>query len=597
MKRPLIAGLAVLMIVSGVAATASAQAPAEVDLISRDAALFVKFDDGDRALSKDEIGGYPWLRYDTDADGVVDKAEFLLGRAQDRRNAKLAPSTAESFALLDWTNDGKLSGAELDGELWLSFDADGDKTVTKAEYLGVNPAVPGPASQPGTAELGWKSLKVKFMEFEVPGTPTLVKDTPDLTEYRLNFDGIKASFIVVVRNLNKEVADPDAMLEQVSKETASKLKGQIVADEKITLSGFPGRDLMMAILPDTRFRQQMFVARSHYIQALVVAKADSSVKPADVERFFASLKIASADVPTPDAPNGGAGGDTLETARSAQAKFIAAVAAGDERAAHALFHPLVRAQINPAFMQVHFDIMKSQMGAVTDTKVAPEFTEETIDGIHYRHAKQRLQCVNGSLDVKTSFAKGVVAAFQLDAPQLEPELVNRLVYKYLMDLGQESKDFSGSFVPECEKFVRTLCDSGAKEAIGLLDPRVQEQLVNKGGVERLEHTRSTLGSVKSLELVTFRIEGTPEKGLAKFIIGLEAKRPGKAPATCEFIFETEGLQTLIVGYSFEQPLTKDDVPPPPKTPSPSTDDDPPSPPHIAPPRTSLPPPPKTSNGF
>ncbi|MCE9606375.1 MAG: hypothetical protein K8U03_15880 [Planctomycetia bacterium] len=119
-----------------------AQQPGIAGLSKLDATLFAKFDDGDGALTKEEVGEYPWLRYDVDGNGAISKDEFVLGRLQDRVSANLAPSTAGSFALLDWTNDGKLTGAELDGGLWLEFDGDGDKVVDKAEYLAGKKSAP-----------------------------------------------------------------------------------------------------------------------------------------------------------------------------------------------------------------------------------------------------------------------------------------------------------------------------------------------------------------------------------------------------------------------------------------------------------------------
>ncbi len=64
--------------------------------------LFIHFDrNGDGQLSAGEIGAYNFLRYDTDGDGVVSQAEFLAGRAADKRNAAAAGNTEAAFKLLD----------------------------------------------------------------------------------------------------------------------------------------------------------------------------------------------------------------------------------------------------------------------------------------------------------------------------------------------------------------------------------------------------------------------------------------------------------------------------------------------------------------
>src|SRR5438552_1904182 len=79
--------------------------------------LFNNFDrDRDGFLSKVEIGAYAWGRYDTDRDGLVSRAEFLAGRAADKKEAAETRDLERAWALLDWNEDGWLSGTELDGK-------------------------------------------------------------------------------------------------------------------------------------------------------------------------------------------------------------------------------------------------------------------------------------------------------------------------------------------------------------------------------------------------------------------------------------------------------------------------------------------------
>lgn len=103
----------------------------------------------DGVASGDEIGTL-WSRYDTNADGVVTAAEFTHGRAFDKNFAVTTKDPQQAWVVLDWNQDGYLSGTELDGK-WDSFDFDRDGKVQKNEFITgrTAPAVaPGPAAPP-----------------------------------------------------------------------------------------------------------------------------------------------------------------------------------------------------------------------------------------------------------------------------------------------------------------------------------------------------------------------------------------------------------------------------------------------------------------
>ena len=112
--------------------------------------LFTNFDrDNDGRLSRAEIGAYDFARYDLDGDGFLSAAEFVGGRANDRRIAAAEGNTPRAWTLLDWNHDGYLSGTELDGR-WDRYDLNEDGRVTKDEFLAGSPSVP-PAAPPAPA--------------------------------------------------------------------------------------------------------------------------------------------------------------------------------------------------------------------------------------------------------------------------------------------------------------------------------------------------------------------------------------------------------------------------------------------------------------
>ena len=112
------------------------------------AAVTVKADESDEKLWKKlditqdgwldgtELKG-GWSAFDTDGDKEVTKAEFMAGRAKERNAATpkdLAQDAASVFKRLDTSGNGYLTGTELDGENALSLDVNNDKVVTLEEF-------------------------------------------------------------------------------------------------------------------------------------------------------------------------------------------------------------------------------------------------------------------------------------------------------------------------------------------------------------------------------------------------------------------------------------------------------------------------------
>ena len=569
------------------AAGLSAQTPPGNDFIKLDAALFAKFDDGDGTLSREEIGAYPWLRYDADGDGAVAQGEFQLGRLQDRLNAKLEPNTEKSFALLDWTADGKLSGAELDGGVWLAFDADGNRVVDKAEYLNGKGTAPRP-DMPANRETSstWKRYVFDNVAIEMPGAPERSSEGGQIA-YKVQVG--KATYGLTFDKVADSAADADAVIQEIFKIIVEGVPGALVAkNEKITLRGHAGRELFLGVPDKFRHRRQMFLVDSQLVTASVSAPADATITPDDVEKFFNSLQFV--EPPTPPAATGPA---------ASHAAFVDALAAGDERAIYAMFHPEMQAGVDPAMMQLYFDLVKSELGKITAKSTDDlELTDESAGELKYQRGVDTLPCEHGSLKVTTGVADGRLVTFLLESPKLTPERISILTFKYLTDLGDETKDFAEQYAPQCKTFVNTLFDDGAESAFALLDPRIQAEFRTKGEPGKLAKIRVAFGPIKKLELASFRVEGHPQKGLDEFQIIFEAERPGKPVGTIRFSFVPDGLKAVIAGYSFEEPSEAlpaapkapaeslrdllDDDKPAAKTPPPSTAP-PVAPPSIAPP--------------
>ncbi len=101
-----------------------------------DEALWKKLDiTEDGWLDGKELEG-GWLRFDTNDDKEVTKAEFLAGRAKARSAQAVSPEeAAKVFKRLDASGNGYLSGTELDGENARAYDANGDNRVTLEEFV------------------------------------------------------------------------------------------------------------------------------------------------------------------------------------------------------------------------------------------------------------------------------------------------------------------------------------------------------------------------------------------------------------------------------------------------------------------------------
>lgn len=103
----------------------------------RDLAAFMERDvNRDGWLSGTEAIGI--RHYDANADGDVDQAEFLAGRASERvllREGSVLPEDIDLFNGLDSTGSGYISGIDIERGGVSAFDTDKNGRVTRQEFI------------------------------------------------------------------------------------------------------------------------------------------------------------------------------------------------------------------------------------------------------------------------------------------------------------------------------------------------------------------------------------------------------------------------------------------------------------------------------
>lgn len=136
--------IAALGLTPCLAAYVHAQADKQAD---ENEALWIHLDRNESGwLSGNELNG-GWVKYDTDADGEVTKAEFMAGRvsegpASQPKSQQAIGATSEAdrvkdaalFVKLDTSGEGYLDGGELKEDAFQRYDADADGRVVLAEF-------------------------------------------------------------------------------------------------------------------------------------------------------------------------------------------------------------------------------------------------------------------------------------------------------------------------------------------------------------------------------------------------------------------------------------------------------------------------------
>ena len=113
-------------------------APVAATGAGEDEALWKRLDTTeDGWLDGKELEG-GWLKFDANGDKELTKAEFLAGRAKERGASHRSPTPEEAakvFKRLDASGNGYLSGTELGEGSARTYDADKDNRVTLKEFV------------------------------------------------------------------------------------------------------------------------------------------------------------------------------------------------------------------------------------------------------------------------------------------------------------------------------------------------------------------------------------------------------------------------------------------------------------------------------
>jgi Ca2+-binding EF-hand superfamily protein len=289
------AGSIALVMVVGPAVALAADSPKEDS-----EALFRSFDaDNDGQLSAQEIGNYAWGVYDKNGDGFVSKDEFLNGRAADKATAATTRDPEVAWKLLDWTNDGWLSGTELDGK-YQRYDADGNGRVTKEEFLkgwkadrDSNPPKPAPQG------IKWVEVDARnrgFM-FKMPGEPKIDENGYYLVTLDNGQTTFGVSFFqgeVDLEPLAQEriTAVRDALLKQT--------KGKLVGERRKKYDDRPSAELKIEGGDGIQYGVTVTIAGRWLCQMLMACGPQSSVDEDMAETFFDSLQVTLKSEPKPE---------------------------------------------------------------------------------------------------------------------------------------------------------------------------------------------------------------------------------------------------------------------------------------------------------
>lgn len=145
-----------------------------------------------------------------------------------------------------------------------------DFTSAECRCSAQFPGTPQQRTQPAQSKFG--SLEGKIITLDVPGN---------------------AWFAVYFTDYPKDAAEkrkPDVILNDARDEAVKNVKGKLATETKITMNGFPGRELRIDAPGDMTLHARMYVVNERLYHLLVVTSKAKDAS-ADAKKFLESFKF------------------------------------------------------------------------------------------------------------------------------------------------------------------------------------------------------------------------------------------------------------------------------------------------------------------
>jgi hypothetical protein len=111
----------------------------------------------------------------------------------------------------------------------------------------------------------------------------------------LSYPDNSAFYAVAFVDYPKEAvasSKPDDLLDGARNGAVEKVKGKLESEEKITMNGFPGRELRIAAPGDLKLSARIYMVKARLYQTIVVAPKAKEVA-GNTKRFLDSFKFTA----------------------------------------------------------------------------------------------------------------------------------------------------------------------------------------------------------------------------------------------------------------------------------------------------------------